>query len=54
MVDFICNGLLELWKRDSSENFKFLPTAGFEQGIFRLRSDHANDYTTKSDIHRAS
>ena len=52
MVDFICNGLLQLQgtrvKREL-QNEKILPTVEFEPGIFRFRSDHANHYTTKSD-----
>ena len=52
MVDFICNGLLELQgtrvKREL-QNEKILAHVRFEPGIVRFQSDRANHYTTKSD-----
>ena len=53
MVDFICKGLLELWGtrvERKLQNEKFLPTVGFELGIFRLRAEQC---AKRADILRA-
>ena len=44
MIDFIRMGLIELWGsrvEPNLQNEKFLPTVGFEPGLFLLRSEHA-------------